>query len=220
MSAPIRLASAVAALALLCASCALTSKADSVFFRYFTPERLSPRSLAATGADASTLQLRLGRVTSASYLKEPIAFRESESEVGFYEQLLWTERPEAYLRRATSRTLFEERHLRQIVGGPGPTLEVELAVFEELRAPRHAARVVLSWMLRSDQLVVAQRTLTVEHPIGSAKGDAQANAVATAMGDALGEAIDGMAAAVVVELSRLPAPAPTPAPASSTAVEH
>lgn len=195
---------ALAVLSLSGASCALTSKSDSVFFRYFTPERpAAPNATSATDdPNLRKLQLRLGRVSSSSYIKDAIAFRDSDYEIGFYEQLRWAERPEAYLRRAMSRALFEGHGIQQIVGGPGPTLEIELDVFEELRAPRHAARVQVSWMLRDDQLVMVQRTLRVEHPIATVSADAQASAVATAMADALGEAIDTMVAGIVTELSR------------------
>lgn len=194
--------------ALLCASCALTNKSDSVFFRYYTLEPTRAEqplerdtAKAAVIAPAHKLQLRLGRVGSAAYLKDRIAFRDGGSEVGFYEGLRWTERPEAYLYRAMSRALFEQHQIQQIVGGAGPTLEIELNVFEELRAPRHAARVQVSWMLRDDQLVLVQKTLTVERPIKAAKSDTDASAVATAMADALVEAIHTMATAVVTELS-------------------
>ncbi|GAC1577900.1 MAG: hypothetical protein NVS3B20_09180 [Polyangiales bacterium] len=202
----------VAVLAVASASCALISKDDSVFFRYFTPERLSAASASSNDGKTNgsgdealrALQLRLGRVNSASYLKDRIAFRDSANEIGFYELLLWTEKPEAYLRRAMSRALFEEGRVRQIISGPGPTLEIELNAFEELRAPRHAARVEVSWMLRDDQVVLVQRTLTVEHPIAGAKADAQPSVVATALGDALAEAIHTITTTVVSELARKP----------------
>lgn len=186
-------------LALLCASCALTNKSDSVFFRYYSLERVTP-AVAATPT-ATKLQLRLGRVGAASYLKDKIAFRDGGNEIGFYDGLRWTERPEAYLARAMSRALFEQHGIQQIVGGAGPTLEIELNAFEELRAPRHAGRVEVSWMLRDDQLVMVQKTFVVEKPIAAAKSDSDASAVATAMADALREAIETMVTAVVAELS-------------------
>lgn len=194
----------VPVVALLCASCALTSKSESVFFRYYTLERVSAPGTTPSDAEPRKLQLRLGRVGSATHLKDKIAYRDEGNEIGFYESLRWTEKPENYLYRTLSRALFEKNRIQQIVGGAGPTLEVELNVFEELRAPRHAARVEISWMLRDDQLVILQKTLTVERPIAAAKSDVQASAVATAMADALGEAIDTIVGAVMVELSRKP----------------
>jgi hypothetical protein len=191
-------------IALLCASCALTNKSDSVFFRYYSLERVTPA--AATTPTPTKLQLRLGRVGAASYLKDKIAYRDGGNEIGFYDGLRWTERPEAYLYRAMSRALFEQHAIQQIVGGVGPTLEIELNAFEELRAPRHAARVEVSWMLRDDQLVIVQKTLVVEKPIASAKSDSDASAVATSMADALREAIETMVTAVVTQLSATQTP--------------
>ena len=199
MTWPKRLA---AALALLCASCALTSKSESVFFRYYTLERVSPPGTTPNDTAPRKLQLRLGRVGSASHLKDKIAYRDAGNEIGFYDSLRWTEKPENYLYRTLSRVLFEQNQIQQIVGGAGPTLEVELNVFEELRAPRHAARVEISWLLRDDQLVMLQKTLVVERAITAPKSEVQASAVATAMADALGEAIDTIVTAVIVELSR------------------
>jgi ABC-type uncharacterized transport system auxiliary subunit len=192
----------IASLLLLCASCALTTKSESVFFRYYTLEKARPATPSVGPTGGAKLQLRLGNVSAASYLKDKIAFRVSANEIGFYEQLRWTEKPEAYLYRAVSRALFEEQQVQQLVGGAGPTLELELNVFEELRAPRHAARVELAWMIRDDNVVLIQRTLTVERPIAAASSNVEAGAVATAMSDALGEAIGTVVAGVVAELSR------------------
>jgi ABC-type uncharacterized transport system auxiliary subunit len=191
-------------LTLLCASCALTNKSDSVFFRYYTLDRVAAPTAAAAPSTVHTekLRLRLGRVSAAAYLKDKIAYRDVGNEIGFYEQLRWTERPDAYLARAMSRALFEDHAIQQIVGGAGPTLEIELNVFEELRAPRHAARVEVSWMLRDDSNVIVQKTLNVERPIVAAKSDVEATAVATAMAGALGDAIEVVITAVLAELGR------------------
>src|SRR5687768_10772490 len=92
--------------ALLCASCALTNKSESVFFRYYTLDRVAPAAPVTPNASTHKLQLRLGRVSSASYLKDKIAFREAGNEIGFYDQLRWTEKPDTFLYRAMSRALF------------------------------------------------------------------------------------------------------------------
>ena len=218
MSPHFRLTSvAIAALAL--GGCALTSKSDSVIFRYFTPERVVARAADAAprAPSASHLQLRVGRVGASTYLKDRIAFRDSDYEVGYYDELRWTERPEAYVRRALVRALFEDQPIRQIISGPGPTVDVELSAFEELRAPRHAARVELTWILRDDQAVLLQRTFLVERPIVEAKSETSASAVATAMSEALGEAVKAMVTGIVAELSRSAtvtesAKEPSPAP--------
>ena len=108
----------------------------------------------------------MGRVNSASYLKDRIAFRDKSFEIGYYEELRWTEKPEAYLRRALSRALFEEQGVRQIVAGPGTTLDVDLDAFQELRFPRHAARMRITWVLRDDaHRYQYEETFTIGRPI-------------------------------------------------------
>ncbi len=201
---------------LLSAGCALTSKSDSIVLRYFTPERVaSPGGRATQGPAAnSNLQLRLGRVNAASYLRDKIAFRDSDYEVGYYDDWRWTEKPESYLRRAAGRALFEEQGIHQVVSGPGPTLEIVLNAFEELRAPRHVARVEVTWSLRDDRAVLAQKTLVIERPVAQAKGEGQPGAVAVAMADALNEVTGAMVTSVVSELARAPVSSPEPAAAT------
>ncbi len=187
--------------------CALTSKSDSVILHYFTPERVMSRAVAAAAppASASNLSLRLGRVSAATYLRERIAFRDSDYEVGYYDDLRWTERPDAYVRRAMVRGLFEDQPIRQVISGPGPTLDIELNAFEELRIPRHAARVEITWILHDDQAVVLQKTRLVERTISAEKSSTSAGAVATAMSEALGEAVKTAVTDIVVVLSNAPA---------------
>ena len=185
---------------LLGAGCALTSKSDSVNFRYFTPEGAPARNAATPGKQGTStnLELRLGRVNAASYIKDRIAYRASEYEVGFYEELRWTEKPEAYVRRALVRSLFEENGVKEVISGPGLILEVDLDAFEELRTPRHAAYVRLTWMLHGAQAVLVQKTFTVERPLTSSG----AEAVAGALADALQEAIHAMVTEVLGEVAR------------------
>jgi cholesterol transport system auxiliary component len=188
-----------AALALLLgAGCALTSKSDSLNLRYFTPEG-APVRTASSGPRADLhLDLRLGKVNSASYIKDRIAFRASEYEIGFYDEMRWTEKPESYVRRALVRSLFDEHGIRQLVSGVGLVLDVDLDAFEEMRAPRHAAYVQITWVLHGPLLVVRQRTLTIERPLTATTSEA----VAAGLADALREAIGAMVAEVVTELSR------------------
>src|SRR5205814_8987755 len=104
-----------------------------------------------------------------------------------------------YLRRAMARTLFQRHGVREIVSGTGPALEVDLDAFEELRAPRHVARVVVTWRLRDDRTVLVERSLTVERPIHGAGRDrlAYADAVARAIAGALDGVVDEMAGEVL-----------------------
>jgi cholesterol transport system auxiliary component len=108
--------------------------------RYFSPDESRGRAQTAASATAehegeTHAELRLGRVTAASYLGERIVFRDSNYELGYYEERRWTERPEAFLRRAVARALFEDRGLRRVVSGAATTLDIELTELTELRSP-------------------------------------------------------------------------------------
>ena len=123
---------------LLATGCALTSKSDSVILRYFTPERVMAHGTAGAQVQGvppggAKMQLHLGRVVASSYLRERIAFRDSDYEIGYYDDLRWTERPDAYVRRAMMRGLFEEQSIGRLISGGGPTLDNDLTAFEELR---------------------------------------------------------------------------------------
>jgi hypothetical protein len=108
--------------------------------------------------------------------------------------------------------LFEEKGLRSALGGGGPTLEVELIRFEEVRAPAHVGRVKLAFTLSDERLVSLQQTLTVERPIPATDLHGEASAVAGAMGEALRDAIDEVSTRVVAELDKAPTvQAPCPA---------
>lgn len=188
--------------------CAFFNKSDPVVLRYFTPEAIGaspdppgPAPAMATATRQSSLELRVGRVNAASYLKDRIAFRDKSFEIGFYDELRWTEKPEAYLRRALARALFEEQGIHQIVYGPGPTLDVDLDAFEELRSPRHAARMQVTWALSDDERVQIQETFAVEHPIPSG-GPSGPDAIAVAMGQAFEDSVQRVVARVMVALSR------------------
>ena len=197
--------------------CALTQKSDPVTLRYFAPDSASASREPASDASLGRgLELRIGRVNAASSIKDRISFRDETHEVGYYDDLRWSEKPEAYLRRAVGRALFEDRGVRELVGRPGSTLEVELDAFEELRAPRHVARVEVTWMLRDEQEVKLQRTFSVERPIAAVAADRRADAIASAMAAALGEAVSTIASGAVGEMSRERAAAP-PAPVAGAA---
>jgi cholesterol transport system auxiliary component len=198
---------ALAALAV--AGCALTSKSEPIAPRYFSPERPADSARVSAKPAGVPLELRLGRVNGASHLDERLVFRDSDYELGYYEERRWTEEPADYLRRRLARVLFEERGLRHVVGGFGPTLEVELTAFEEIRAPRRIARVQMTARLQDGRLVRWEETLTIDQPIPeNSKGDA-ADAMVAALGAALGAAVDRIADRVVSELSAPPAPAMT-----------
>ena len=197
----------LAALAGAPLGCAFFGKNDPVVLRYFTPETLATRpdsSGVALAMRPTAFDLRLGRVNSASYVKDRIAFRDKNFEVGYYDELRWTEKPESYLRRALGRALFEQQGVRQIISGPGPTLDVDLDAFEELRSPRHAARMQVTWVLHDDQHVQREETFTIERPI--AAGESGPDAIAGAMAGAFDESVQRVVTRVIGELSQAAPP--------------
>jgi cholesterol transport system auxiliary component len=191
-----------AALSASALGCAFFTKSKPVMLRYFTPETTSaPRQPAgvAMAMRPEGLDLRLGRVNAASYLKDRIAFRDRSFEIGYYEELRWTEKPEAYLRRALGRALFEEQGVRQIVSGVGTTLDVDLDAFEEVRSPRHEARIQITWALRDDERVRLQETFAIDRPIASAGGPGE---LAAAMAGAFDESVRHVVVRVMAALAK------------------
>jgi cholesterol transport system auxiliary component len=201
--------------ALSAAGCALTSKSEPIAPRYFSPERASDAARSSTKLAGVPPELRLGHINGASHLDERLIFRDSDYELGYYEERRWTEEPAEYLRRRLARVLFEERGLRHVVGGFAPTLEVELTSFEEIRSPKRMARVQVAVRLQDARIVRWEETMTVDQPITSNdKGDL-ADAMVAALGVALSTTVDKIAERVVSDLTAPPPPAPTPPPATS-----
>jgi ABC-type uncharacterized transport system auxiliary subunit len=214
--APLAMPAAIAFVLLLgsASSCALTSKGDVVATRYFSPERVKPRLTGATlePPDAragrggrSSRALVLGAITSGSDLRERIAFRNGAHEIGYYEDLRWTERPETYVRREIGRVLFEERGFERTAGG-APELDVEVLAFEEQRLPNgaRAARVQLKVLLWDRQDVLFEETLTVERRVDAA--DPRIDDLVAAIATALDEAAAQVAARVAKALAARGAP--------------
>jgi len=162
-----------AGVALSTSSCALTSKADLIQIRYFTPERVRPRlagkdpAVAASSvARPDAVGVRLGRVSSGPNLRERIAHRDAAYEMGYYEDFRWTERPETYVRREIGRSLFEEHGFRRVLDGDAPTLEVEVSAFDDLRLKTgRAVQVQLRLILYEDAGVLFEETLTVDRAV-------------------------------------------------------
>jgi cholesterol transport system auxiliary component len=196
---------------LLCAlasGCALTSKASVVQPRFFSPELGEPPATEAT-SETTPLELRLGLVEAASHLEERMAYRIHASELGFDEDHRWSERPEAYLRRALERELFQRRRIRRVLSGAGRTLDVELIAFEELRGPTAKVRLALEFRLHDDRQATLEQSLVVERAL-PADGDVDhAQRVASALGSALTAAVADVSDQVTRHLMALPRPAPT-----------
>jgi ABC-type uncharacterized transport system auxiliary subunit len=190
-------------LALTTLGCALTSKSDPTLLRYYSLDapRHGERAPSPPPTGAPPARLRVGRINAALYIRDRMAFRESDVAIGYYDDFRWTERPETYVRRDLSRALFENGGVEEIIGGGGLTLDVDLDSFEELRE-KHAAIVRLSWQLRDDSLVVSRQTVTVQRPLeADAKDGAPHMTLAIALSEALEDAVDQTVRAVVPKLS-------------------
>jgi cholesterol transport system auxiliary component len=177
--------------------CAILFKSDAFVPRYFS---LESTATPAEPIAACGLELRLGRINAAAYIKDRIVFRESAYEVGYYEERRWTEMPESYVRRELSRALFDRRGVRQIMYGPGTALDVDLVAFEEVRVPKHVGRVELRFVVVGDRSVRFTRSIAVERAVGNVTGDAAAGAIVQALSTAMVEAVDTLAERTVEEL--------------------
>jgi cholesterol transport system auxiliary component len=177
---PARTLLTLCVLAVAYGGCALTSKADAVSPRFFSPEQ-ETRASRLPGPEGAALELRLGEVEAASYLEQRISYRLHASELAYYEDRLWTEAPEQYVRRALERELFERRHIRRVMSGAGATLDVELTAFEELRGPPARVRFALSYTLYDQGQSSLERSLVVERPLAADTGTDRAQRVAAAL---------------------------------------
>jgi cholesterol transport system auxiliary component len=180
------------------AGCALLGKSEPSAPRYYTPEYEGDAPASRIRSD---LQLRLGRVQGWSHVRERMALRSSARELSYSEDRHWTERPEIFLRRALSRTLFEERGLTASLSSRAVTLEVELIAFEEVEQP-HVARVQALLVLRDDRLGLIEETITVEQPVAAVGQTDQARAAVDALSHALHAVVTRIADRVVDRLSR------------------
>lgn len=151
------------------AGCALLSRGSAMTIHWYDPEAALPRLHGAALCEGGSsgpgaLEVELGRVSAGINLRERIAYRDDTFDVGYYDDKRWTERPDAYVRRALARALFEERCVARVMGGPGPVLDVEVLAFEELRGPPRAARVRLRLIVHDDRDTFLERTISVVRP--------------------------------------------------------
>ncbi len=155
-------ATATAFLAALMPACALLSKSEPNVPRFFSPETVVTKHFDR--AAPSGLELRLGRVNAEAHVRDKIVRRDSTYEFVYNEERLWTEKPEAYVRRALARAIFDENGVRQVLSGIATTLEVEVVAFEEVVAPAHVGRVELAYVLFDDRVVLLSRSVAIEAP--------------------------------------------------------
>jgi cholesterol transport system auxiliary component len=201
--------STICALCWFLSACALTSKSDPWITRYFTPEYAgratgqgaATSSVSSADGEAARPRLRLGRVSAGAHLRQRIAYRSATHELGYYEDLRWTEKPDVYLRRALSRALYEERGAVRVVAGGAPTLDVELVAFEEVRGKRPRARLQAGVMLHDQRFGRLEQTIVVEHPIANTDGDDATAAVVDALANTLQDAVARIADLSLAKLS-------------------
>jgi cholesterol transport system auxiliary component len=179
--------------------------------RYFSPTARSTNASAKPKIDAAQQKvLRLGRISASSHLRERMVYRDESGRVGYDEERRWTERPEAYLRRALSRALFEERGFKRTVTGTGPSLDVELVAFEELRGSKPVARLEAIVLLEDGRTSVFEQTVVVERPIERASDAERDGAVVRALSEALEQAVTQIADQVANATPSLKAPEALP----------
>ncbi|HYQ15004.1 MAG TPA: ABC-type transport auxiliary lipoprotein family protein [Polyangiaceae bacterium] len=192
--------------------CALTSKADALSPRYFNPQATASNPPQRA---SQPYELRLGQISSASHLDERISYRVNAAEVGFYEDRRWTELPEAYLRRALEKQLFEQQGLTRVVTGMAPVLDVELTAFEELRQKPSKVRVTLTFSLRDERRSLLERTLDLEAPVDESSQLDAPESVAQTLANTLSRAVEAVGSEVVKRLAQTPPPVEPALPASS-----
>jgi len=196
-----RLASIVtlALLGALAPGCALLSKSEPNVPRYFSAE--SDATDVVDASDGSRgLELRLGRVNADARVESRIERRTSAYEVVYYQGRLWTEKPEAYVRRALVRAIFDARGVRRVLSGAATVLDVQVVAFEEVVRPTHVGRVTLAYSLADDRVVLLSHSVTIERAIAQATGDAAADAIVEALAASMKEAVETVAVATVEEL--------------------
>ena len=177
------------------AACALTSKSAPRELRYFSPEPPADSREPAGPALEPRAQLRLARIGPGAHLRYAIVHRDSEVELAPYETLRWTEPPDAYVRRAVTRALFDARPIQQAVGGSAPTLEIELVAFEEVvRGAYHAGRVELGYELHDEHRVLARGTIVAERESRGPEIEPVVAAIGSAMTTATGDLADRVTA--------------------------
>jgi ABC-type uncharacterized transport system auxiliary subunit len=144
------------------------------------------------------MRIALGDVRGGSYLRDRIMYRQSGSELGFYEEHRWVDQPASYLRRALARELFDRHGVAPVLTGPGATLEVQLVSFEEVRAPRRVAHFEAVYFLYGGGLDGVERSVVLEQAIPQT--DDPIEGVVQALGQAVALGARRIANDVVSEL--------------------
>lgn len=187
------------ALAAFASGCALTSKSDVTAVHYYEPDGFSARK--AEPKARGEVEVRLGRISGATHLREMRVVRKSTAEISLDEEHRWTERPDVYLRRALARQLFDEMGLRQSVSGLAPVLDAELVKFEEIErdGKRVAVRIGVVYALHDDRNVLGGETFEVESAIADPSSE---GAIVAAYGKALREVVERVGSTVASSAAR------------------
>lgn len=147
------LGASIAATGVLGAGCVDLAPREVTPIRYFSADVPTGSALGSdpgpSGSPPNSL-LRLGHVRSAEHLGDRIVWRGGDVELGFHEDLRWSEPPVAYLDRRLRRALID--------GGGGlprsdQALEVHatLLALEELRVGPHEGRATVLVELRDSR---------------------------------------------------------------------
>ncbi len=187
----------------LLSGCAFFGKATPLDVRYFTLDEPASAATVAPEPAVAGKKLGLGSVTAASHLQSRIVFRDSAVELGYHELQRWSERPDAYVRRALTRALFHERGIEQVLSGNGHVLDVDLLALDEIKEDQPKVRVTLAFSLHDDVHVALSNTISVEKPIAK-KNDP--TATVTAFREALHEAVASVADQTAAKLASSPNP--------------
>jgi uncharacterized lipoprotein YmbA len=129
-----------------------------------------------------------------------MVYRDSDHELGAYEDRRWTERPEVYLERALESSLFEEHGMTRGLSFELPTLTADLVEFEELRGSPPRARLRVTYALHDEQTVFLEHTFTVERPLDAGSDAERPARVAAALGVLLHDAVTRIADDVEADL--------------------
>ncbi|MGH7893569.1 MAG: ABC-type transport auxiliary lipoprotein family protein [Candidatus Binatia bacterium] len=165
------------AASLLAGGCLLPSPPEPP--RLFAP--LVSDAVARPVETTDATAVRVAPVRSPLYLREQMAWRLSEVEIGLYDQRRWTELPSTYVERSLGRELGGLEHPRTLTDVP--VVSAEVRAFEEVLAPVHEARVEVAIEVADARCVLLQQGFAATRPLA---GDDPA-AVARGIGEALDE---------------------------------
>lgn len=185
----LRRAMLLASASVALAGCALTSKSEPLVPRYFELGFVAPEGRAQAVANGP--EVRLGKVSAASHVRERRVRKRGDVELSFEDEKRWTERPEAFLRRGLARVLYEEQGYRQALSGAPFVVDCELVRLEEVEENGAVRKVVVGIVvtIHDERRVLVGDTFVAEE----ATADAEDATIVRAYGKALRRALDHVA---------------------------